>query len=245
MSISLEDARQINGITVVFHNSKNPGTEFLLPKILKDDDGRKVEQVLRAVQTRDDLLLHSDQQFPMGALQDAELGMLGGAVEEGEKLVDALIREIVEEIKEALRSLPVSEEVTIFKFIVDMYLIKIIDEIKKLEPAQFIHFDTLRVAQWRKKETPLNNVEVDIENFELRGIISITAVLFDISRIPGLQELLQAIGFEYIDPLNQQKLATVRPYGQVILPLLAQDLAKQAVQPHFLDFQEQHMTAAS
>lgn len=225
MSISLEGARQISGVTVVFHNSNNPEPEFLLPRILKKDDSGKVEKVLRAEKTHDGLLLHSDQQFPVGALQDAELGMLGGAVEVGEKFIDALIREIAEEINEAVASMPVSEEVAVFKLAINAYLEKSIDELKKLEPSEFMYFDALRVAQWRRKEITPNTGESDGENLELRGIISITAVLFDISKIPGLEELLLAIGFTYVDPTNPEDLKKVRPYGQVVLPMLAQGLA--------------------
>jgi len=234
MSLKFEGAKKIAGVTVVFHDSSDPKKGILLPKILPIDDGGKVEQVLVVNgSVNGKRALHQIDEYAPGVLQNYQYGMLGGGAKESESLIDALIREITEEIDEAMESLGTSEEALGKRLGMMLYVRQLATEIRRMDPREFIHFPSLRVAQWKaKKDTgqhteDLGGVEsTDIDqDIEVRGIISIAALMFDISKIPGLEELLLAIGFTYVDPTNPEDLKKVRPYGQVVLPMLAKDLA--------------------
>lgn len=243
MSLKFEGAKEIAGVTVVFHDSSDPKKGILLPKILPIDDGGKVEQVLVTNgRVNGEPALQQIAEYAAGSLQDYQLSMLGGGAKERESIIDALIREITEEIDEAMESLGTSEEALKKRFGMMLYVHQLATEIRRMDPREFIHFPSLRVAQWKAKQDTgqhtedlggVESTDAD-QDIEVRGIISIAALMFDISKIPGLEELLLAIGFTYVDPTNPEDLKKVRPYGQVVLPMLAQDLATQSAEPQEL-----------
>jgi len=226
-------------------NTRCPRNKFFLVPPQLTEDSRKQEAVVsnESIQSdgsngsdslsgidshNDDLLGNLLDDLPFQNLADFSFGMWGGAVDEGETLPEALIRELTEEIDAILAKIPVSQ----IPFAKRVTIVEVIDtlftDLSKVPVDTFRRLNDFLVVQRMLSETA-------VTGYEPRGVFAVAFYELCIEISSNLYEALISVGFRPVMPLADFEVPTideellivslqkVRPYGQTLLRRLAKE----------------------